>query len=133
MRATLRPKPIGKVPEIRLEHRVEHLDDGTLNDLVLQRSNPKRPQPPVRLGDINTTRRRRPETTPMHPLMQISQVGLQILPVGPPRHPIRPRCSLGADRPIRPPKPIKGDVVHQGGEPHLFVSNSNFTHTAQIT
>jgi hypothetical protein len=43
MRATSRPEPIGEVPEIRLEHRVEHLDDGTLDDFVLQRSDPKRP------------------------------------------------------------------------------------------
>ena len=59
MRATLRPKPIGEVPEIRLEHRVEHLDDGTLNDLVLQRSNRQAAATALRLGDINTTRRRR--------------------------------------------------------------------------
>jgi hypothetical protein len=69
----------------------------------------------------------------MHPLIQISQVDLQILPVGPPRHPIRTRRGFRADRPIRPPEPINGDVVHQGGEPHLLISNSNFTHTVQIT
>src|SRR4030095_16882585 len=37
MRAASRPEPIGETPEVHLVDDVEHLDDGPLDDLVLQR------------------------------------------------------------------------------------------------
>jgi hypothetical protein len=43
MRAAPRPEPIREPPEIHLVDGVKHLDDRTLNDLVLQRRDPQRP------------------------------------------------------------------------------------------
>ena len=37
MRPAPRPEPVGETPEVRLIDGVEHLDDGPLDDLVLQR------------------------------------------------------------------------------------------------
>ena len=37
MRAAPRPEPVGEAQEVRLVDGVEHLDDGPLDDLVLQR------------------------------------------------------------------------------------------------
>jgi len=41
--ATPRPKPIGETQEVHLVDGVQHLDDGTLDDLVLQRGDTERP------------------------------------------------------------------------------------------
>ena len=49
MWTTSRPKPVGEAPEVHLVDSAQHLDDGPLNDLVLQRGNAERPRPPVRL------------------------------------------------------------------------------------
>ena len=50
MRAASGPEPIREAEEARLVDGVEHLDDGALDDLVLQRGNPERPQPPCAFG-----------------------------------------------------------------------------------
>jgi hypothetical protein len=39
MRAAPGPKPIGKAEKVRLVDGVQHLDDGALEELVLQRGN----------------------------------------------------------------------------------------------
>jgi len=52
MRAAPRPETVGEAQEVHLVDGVEHLDDGALEDLVLQRGNAKRPLPPVRLRDV---------------------------------------------------------------------------------
>ncbi len=36
MRAAPRPEPVGETPEVRLIDSVQHLNDGPLDDLVLQ-------------------------------------------------------------------------------------------------
>jgi hypothetical protein len=43
-------EPVGEAEEVLLVDGVEHLDDGPLDDLVLQRGDAERPQPPVRLS-----------------------------------------------------------------------------------
>jgi hypothetical protein len=43
------PEPIGETQEVLLVDRVQHLNDGPLDELVLQRGDAQRPQPPVRL------------------------------------------------------------------------------------
>src|SRR6266704_609555 len=60
MRVAPRPEPVGEAPELRLIHGVEHLDDGPLDNLVLQRGDAERPQPPVRLRDVCPSRRPSP-------------------------------------------------------------------------
>jgi hypothetical protein len=41
----------------------------------------------------------------------ILEVGLQVLAVGPPRHPVHPRGRLGVDRPVSRSEPVDVDVV----------------------
>jgi site-specific DNA recombinase len=133
MLAAPRPKPIREAPEVHLVDGVEHLDDRPLNDLVLQRSDPQRPLPTVRLRDVRTPRWRRPVAPRLHPLVQILQVDLQVLPVTGPGHPIHPWRRVRADRPVRRPEPTQRDVVQQRGEPRILVPSCYLTHTAQRT
>src|SRR5438552_12106510 len=133
MRTTPRPETIREAPEIHLVDSVEHLHDGPLNDLVLQRGNTQRPQPPVRLRDVHPPTRLRPVPPRLHPSMQILKVNLQVLPVPGPRHPVHPRRRLRADRPIRGPEPTLADMVQQRREPRSLVPSCYLTHTAQRT
>src|SRR5262249_38265171 len=52
MRTAPRPKTVREAPEVHLVDGVENLDGRPLDDLVLQRGDTQRPQPPVRLRDI---------------------------------------------------------------------------------
>jgi len=56
MRAASRPETVGKAQEVHLVDGVEHLDDGPLENLVLQRGDAERPLPPVRLRDVRPAR-----------------------------------------------------------------------------
>jgi hypothetical protein len=53
VRATRGPKPVREAEEVRLVDGVQHLNGRPLDDLVLQRGDPERPQPPVRLRDVH--------------------------------------------------------------------------------
>jgi hypothetical protein len=133
MRTTPGPKPIREALEVHLLDRVEHLDHRPRNDLVLQRRDPQRPQPPIGLRDLRPPARGRPIPPRRHPLMQISQTSLQIPPVIPPRHPIHPGRRLRADRPVRRPQSGDADVVHQRGKPRTLIPPYHLTHTTQRT
>ena len=50
MRLAPWPEPVRKAPEIRLVNGVQHLDDGPLDNLVLQRGDAERPLPPSAFG-----------------------------------------------------------------------------------
>ena len=54
-----RPETVREAQEVGLVDGVEHLDDGPLDDLVLQRGNAQRPLPPVRLRDVHSRERLR--------------------------------------------------------------------------
>ena len=51
--AAPRPESVREAEKVLLVDGVEHLDDGPLDDLVLQRGNAERPLPPVRLLDVH--------------------------------------------------------------------------------
>src|SRR6266851_7945135 len=104
MRPAPWPESVRETPEVRLIDGVQHLDDGPLDNLVLQRGDAERPLPPVRLRDIHPPARRRPVAPLLHPRVQVPEVSLQILPVGCPPHPVYPRRGLRADRPVSPPQ-----------------------------
>src|SRR6266511_211491 len=133
VRAAPQPEPVGETQEVRLVDGVEHLDDGPLKNLVFQRGNAERPRPPVRLRDVGPPRRPCPVTPCMHPVVQVGEIRLQLLPVGRPRHPVHPRRSLRADRPVRHPETIDVNVVQQRREPRVLVPSCHFTHTVQRT
>jgi hypothetical protein len=133
MRAAPWPEPVGEAQEVRLVNGAQHLDDGPLEDLVLQRGNAERPQPPVRLRDVRPPRRPRPVAPAMDPTVEVDEVFLKVLPVGPPRHPVHPRPSPRAQRPVGRPQAIQVDVVQERREPHILVLLHRSAHTVQRT
>ena len=81
MRAAPRPEPVGEAEKVLLVDGVQHLDHRPLDDLVLQRGDAERPQPPVGLRDVHPPRRPRPVGAAVDPAVQIPEVRLQVLPV----------------------------------------------------
>ena len=67
MRAAPRPKPVREAEEVRLVDGVQHLDDRPLEDLVLQRGDPERPQPPVRPSGCTPSATASPGSAPRGP------------------------------------------------------------------
>ena len=128
-----RSEPVRETEEVLLVHGVQHLDHRPLKDLVLQRRDPERPQPPVRLRYEHPARRPRSIRTPMNPGVQIPKVFLQIQPVVPPRDPIDPRGRVRTNRPVRLPQTIDAHVMKERGEPHIPVLPRHLAHTLQIT
>ena len=88
---------------------------------------------PSAFGMYALPRRSRPVAPCVHPLVQVLEVRLQVLPVGLPRHPVHPRRGLRADRPVGRPQTIEVDVVQQRREPRFLVPSCHFTHTIQRT
>ena len=123
MRAAPRSESVGKAEEVDLVDRVEHLDDGTLDDLILQRGNAERSHPPVRLRDVRSTHRLRPVRPPLEPAGEVPKVGLKILSVVPPRLAIDAGSRIPFEFPVGCPQPLDGvHVVKERGEPLLPVS-----------
>ena len=128
-----RPEPVGEPQEVRLVDSVQHLDDGPLDDLVLQRGDAERPLPPVRLRDVHPARRARPVGTAVDTAEQVFEILPEILPVSVPRHPVNPWCSLRVDRHIGRPQASQVDVMQQCGEPRFLIPYSHLPHTVQPT
>ena len=103
VRAAPRTEPIGETEEVRLVDGVQHLDDGPLDDLVLQRGDTERPKPPVRLRDVRPARWSRPVRPPVQPRVQIPEVDLQVLPVVTATSPRPPPQRPSGSKPGRPP------------------------------
>ena len=133
MRGAPGPEPVREAEKVRLVDRVQHLDDRPLKDLVLQRSDTERPQPPVRLWDEHSPGRSRPVAPAMNPSMKIPKIRLEILPVLRPRHTIDTRSGLWANRPVRRPEPVDLDVVQERCEPRVLVLLRHPAHTVQVT
>ena len=131
MRSAPRSEPVGEAQEVLLVDGVEHLDHRPLEDLVLQGGDAKRPQPPVGLRDIRPASRSRPVAPAVDPLVQIPEVGLQVLPVGAPRLPIHPGGRPRVERPVGDPEPGNVDVMQQRREPCCLVLSCYFAHTVQ--
>src|SRR5438067_1279774 len=69
----------------------------------------------------------------MNPGMQITKVGLEILPVFLPRDPVHPRRGLGPKRPIRRPQTVDVNVVQERDEPRTPVLPRHSAHSIQRT
>src|SRR3989442_956685 len=132
MRIAPRPKPVGEAEEVDLVDRVQDLDDGALDDLVLQCGNAERPQPPVRLRDVRSADRLRSVRSPLQPSGEVQQVGLEILSVVPPCLPIDPGGGVPLQREVGVPQAIDGiDVVEERGEPLLPVPPRCLTYSLE--
>jgi hypothetical protein len=133
MRAAPRPKPIRETEEVRLVDGVQNLDERPLKDLVLQRSDTKRPLPPVRLRYEHPPRRLRSVAPALDTGVQIREVALQILPVVLPPHAVHPRRGLWTDRPVGRPQAINIDMVQERREPRFLVLLRHSAHAVQLT
>ncbi len=132
--AAPRPEAVGETEKIRLVDRGQYLDDGTLDDLVLQRRDSERPRPPVRLRDVRSLDRFRPVRSPLQPRGQILKVLLQVLPVRPPRHPINARGCVALQRKVRRAQSLQVvDVVVERGESLTPISSRCLTDPLQRT
>jgi hypothetical protein len=127
------PEPVREAQEVRLVDGVEHSDDGPLDDLVLQRGDAGRPQPPVRLRDIRPPRRPRLVAPAANPVMQVPEVARQVLPVVLPRHPVHSRRGLRAQIPVGHHQPLQADVMQQSREPRVLIPLCYLPHTVQLT
>ena len=96
MRAALRSEAVREAEEVGVVDGVEHLDDGALDDLVFQRGNAERPQPPVRLRDVRPPHRLRAVRSSLQPSGEVQEIGLEILSVVPPRLSINARRRVVA-------------------------------------
>jgi hypothetical protein len=126
------PEPVGEPEEVRLIHGVQHLDHRPLQDLVLQRRDPERPQPPVRLRYVRPPRRSCPVCAPVDTGMKIAKVRFEVLAVVLPRHAIDPRRGLGLERPVGSPQAFDVDVVQERGESCILVLLCHSAHAIQL-
>ena len=96
MRPAPRPEPIAEPEEFRLvDRRQEGVDNGLLDDLVLQCGHPQRSRASVRLRNVHPPRRTRPVRSCLHAPVQVEQSLFQPLPVLRPSHSVHARCRSG--------------------------------------
>ena len=74
VRAAPRSEPVGEAEKVLLVDGVQHLDDGPLEDLVLQGSDAERPLPSVRLGDVHPPRGLRSVGAGVHTAEKVFEV-----------------------------------------------------------
>src|SRR5207244_227315 len=129
--AAPRPEPVREPEEILLVDRVQHLDNRTLDDLVLQRRDAQRPLPSIRLWDVSAPRRQRPVAPPVDALVQVLELFLKPLPVLRPRHPVHSGGRLSLQPEVGLPQQIDIDMVEQRGEPLPLVQFRGCPYTLQ--
>ena len=129
MGASRWPKSIGEAEKIGLVDRVQHLNDGALDDLVFQRGFPQRPLPPVRLGDVGSTNRFCSIRSTLEPLGEFAQIRLKILSVVLPGLAVHPRSRIALDGAIGREQPIDVvDMVQERSEPLLPIPSCCFAY-----
>src|ERR687897_1540030 len=133
MRPAPGSKPVREAQEVRLIDGVQHLDHRPLKELVLQRGDPERPLPPVRLRYVRPARRSCPVAPAVNPRVQVTKVLFEIAPVVCPRRPVRSRRGAGLERPIRRPQAVDIDVVQERDEPRTPILLRHSAHALQRT
>jgi hypothetical protein len=130
MRTTPKPKPIRESEKVRLIDRIQYLEDGTLDNLILQRRDSERPSPPVRLRDGCPTNRLCPVSPPPKPLRKSLKIRLQIPPILPPCLSIYTRGRLPIQCKIGRPQSLNGiNMVQKGRKPQLPIPPSCLTYS----
>ena len=120
--------PTPRAESIREPHKVlfvdgvEHLDDGALDDLILQHGDSERPLPPVRLLDVRPPYRLGSVRSPLKSLRESPKVLFQLFAVVLPRLAVDPCRRLSLEREVGLPQPLDGaHVVQERGESQLLV------------
>ena len=134
MRAAPWPEPVREAEKVRFVDGVQHLDRGTLGDLIFQRRDTERPLPPVGLGDVHPPHRLGSVRSSLQPLGQIPEVFFQALPVVPPCLPVHARCSFPLQAEVGPAERFQVvDMVQERREPQLLIAFCCLTYPLQRT
>src|SRR5947209_9421258 len=134
MLASPRSEPVRKAEKIRFVDGVQHLDRGTLDDLVFQRRYSERSLPPVGLRYIHPTHRLGSVRSAFQPFREILEVLLQFLAVVPPRLPVHTRRGFLLQTEVGHPKRFAVvDVVQKRREPQLLILLCCLTYPLQRT
>ncbi len=91
MLVMLGAKPVRESEEIHFVDRVQYLNDGALDDFVLQSGNSDRALPPIRLWYVRSLRRTGSERSPLESFGKLSEIFAQILSVFLPCHSVYAR------------------------------------------
>src|SRR5579864_2754390 len=86
MLVTPRSESVREAEKVGLVDSIEHLDDGTLNDFVLQARDAKRSLSSVRLRDVCSPRGPCPVRSPVQSGVQISKILFEVLAILLPCH-----------------------------------------------
>src|SRR5258708_20295734 len=98
MLATPRSEPVREPEELFLIDRVQDFHHRLLDYLIFKRGDAERTHFPVGLRYVPSPPTAPPLFSPMHPLLAILQVGLQLLPLGAPRY------TVHSHDPLPPPR-----------------------------
>jgi len=122
MGAALRTEAVREPQEVHLVDRMEHLDGGPLDDLVLQGRNAQGPLPSIRFRDVGSTGGLSPVGAALEPFGKLLEVGLQVLPIVAPRLPVYAGGGFPLKAKVGLPQRIRVvEVVHQRREPQPFI------------
>jgi len=111
-----RSESIREPEKVLFVDRVQHLDRGTLDDLIFQRRNPEWTKLTrfARLRNVHPTHRSRSVRSPLQPMGEILEVCLEVLPVVLPRLAVHACSRVPLNRKVRYPQPLNvRDVVKQ--------------------
>ena len=101
------PEPVREAEEVSFVDGAQHLDRGTLDDFVFQRSHPERPLPPVSLGDVHPTHRLGSVRSPLEPISEFVEVFLQSFAIVPPRLAVHPRRGFPSVTQVSRTQPLQ--------------------------
>jgi site-specific DNA recombinase len=87
-------EPVGEAEKIRFVDGVQHLDCGTLDNLIFQCRNSQRPSPPISFGDVHPSNRFCSVRSSSQSMGEVLEVGLKSLAVVLPRFTIDTRCGF---------------------------------------
>src|SRR5262245_51508998 len=122
VRSALGPEPVGEADEVLLIDAVQDRDEGTLDQLVLQRGDPEWSLPSVRLGDEHPPDGLRPVRSSSQPFGEIDQMCLEMLSVRPPSLPVYPSCRVPLEAEVSLAQALDVvDVVQERREPSPLV------------
>src|SRR5256884_5699196 len=134
MLASPRSEPVRKAEKIRFVDGVQHLNRGTLDDLVFQRRYSERSLPPVGLRYIHPTHRLGSVRSAFQPFREILEVLLQFLAVVPPRLPVHTWRGFLLQREVGHAQRFQVvDVVQKRREPQLLILSCCLTYLLQRT
>jgi len=109
-----RSESIREPEKVLFVDRVQHLDRGTLDDLIFQRRNPEWTKRGLPTSGCSPYAQVSLGTLPLHPMGEILEVCLEVLPVVLPRLAVHACSRVPLNRKVRYPQPLNvRDVVKQ--------------------